>query len=200
MRTRLLITGTGLTLALSLTVAGSALAVSHASAGKHATTTAGKHITMTSRRGFVTGHEDFTVYATSFEASFAPIYFNGEMTTAGIGYKDFASFQDQVLLPKGNGTFVIYHPGLSQTEGVKVHLNQQTCVLSIIGKGPVYFIQATGGLKGMSGKGEVFLNIHVFFRPNPTGGGCDETTLPPWGYIEIARGYLIASIPNGMTN
>jgi hypothetical protein len=201
MRTRLLVTGTGLTLALSLAVGGSALAGSHPAAGKHttATTTAGKPATTTAHRGFVTGKQRFEVYATNFQASFAPIYFTGVMTTAGIGYKDFAEFKDQVLAPKGNGTFVIYHPGLSQTQGVKVHLNQKTCVLSIVGKGPVYFIRGTGGFQGISGKGEVFLNIRVFLRPNTTGGGCDQTA-PPWGYIEIAKGFLVASIPDAVAN
>jgi hypothetical protein len=143
--------------------------------------------------GFVSGKQRFEVYATNFEASFAPIYFTGPLTTAGIGYKDFAEFKDQAFLPKGNGTFIIFHPGLSQTEGVTQSLNPTTCVLTLTGSGPVHFIDGTGQFKGISGTGHVNLSIRVFLRP-AASGGCDQTA-PPWGYIEIARGFLHASIP-----
>jgi hypothetical protein len=190
MRTRLLGITAALTLALPLTLGGSALAAGHGSAASgHSATASHKS---SAKSGFVTGPQRFEVYATNFQASFAPIYFTGVMTTAGEGYKDFANFQDQVLGPKGNGTFVIFHPGLSQTEGVTTRFDKATCELFITGSSPVFFIKGTGGFKGISGKGTVHLHIRVFFRD--VNGTCNQTD-PPWGYIEIARGSLNASIP-----
>jgi hypothetical protein len=188
MRAKLLGLVAILTLALPLTLAGSALAAGHAAG--HAVRT-GHHTA--AARHFVTGEQRFEVYATQFEASFAPIYFTGPLTTAGIGYKHIAEFQDQAFLPKGNGTFIIYHPGLSQTQGVTTTLDPKTCVLTIAGSGPAYFIDGTGGFLGISGKGRVALDIRVFLRP-AANGGCDQAE-PPWGYIEIAKGDLDASIP-----
>lgn len=136
MRARLLGMVAMLALALPFMLAGSASAAGHmAKTGRHATVAS---------HNFVRGEQRFEVYATNFEASFAPIYFTGPLTTAGTGYKDFAEFKDQAFLPKANGTFIIYHPGLSQTQGTTTTLDPATCVLTITGSGPVHFIDGTG--------------------------------------------------------
>jgi hypothetical protein len=191
MRTRLLVMTAALTMVLPLTLGGSALAAGHGPAAGSQAVTASHNAN--TKPGFVTGPQRFEVYATNFQASFAPIYFTGALTTAGEGYKDFADFQDQAFVPKANGTFVIFHPGLSQTEGVTTRLDKATCELFITGSSPVFFIDGTGGFTGISGKGTVHLHIRVFLRVN-SDGSCNQTD-PPWGYIEIARGSLIASIP-----
>jgi hypothetical protein len=45
------------------------------------------------------------------------VYFSGVINTVGTGYKDFAEAQDQVYMPEAGGSLIIYHPGLTQTEG-----------------------------------------------------------------------------------
>ncbi|HEY2791231.1 MAG TPA: hypothetical protein VGJ28_02680 [Micromonosporaceae bacterium] len=139
-----------------------------------------------------TGAEHFEVYATNFEASYAPVYLTGVITTVGTGYKDFAEGQDQVYAPNvgGNvgGTFVIDHPGLTQTQGVTTTFDPTTCVTTITGSGPVHFIDGTGIFKKVRGTGVVDLNIRVFQRVN-ADGSCNSDD-PPIGYIEIAMGNL----------
>lgn len=194
MRKRLVAVAACLGAALPIAVAASAYGDVSTSGNHNASATA--HTTDWNQGGFVTGKEHFQVYANAFEASFAPIYFTGPLTTAGTGYKDFSDDADQAFLPIGNGTFEIYHPGLTATSGVKTVTNPTTCVVTITGSGPVYFTHGTGAFKGISGSGTVDLNIRVFLRK--TSSGCSQTD-PPWGYIEIANGYLNAKIPVAAT-
>jgi hypothetical protein len=180
-------------LAVALPIAVASAASGQASASGHQNAPAATRHHGTSQGGFVTGREHFEVYANVFQASFAPIYLTGPLTTAGAGYKDFSEGTDQAFLPIGNGTFEIYHPGLTQTTGITTTTNPATCETTIKGSGPVYFTHGTGAFSGISGSGTVYLRIRIFFRKNSSG--CDEND-PPWGYIEIANGYLNARIPD----
>lgn len=163
-------------LALTLGPAGGAYAVSGANA-HHDTTT---------------GHQHFEVYATNFMASYSPVYFTGVINTVGTGYKDFAEAQDQVYMPNAGGTLVIYHPGLTQTEGTTVTFDPNTCVTHITGSGPAHFINGTGAFRHIHANGVVNLDIKVFARKN-ADGSCNSTD-PPIGYIEIAIGDLTVTL------
>jgi len=178
--------------ALSVGMAGSASAAQGLSAAQAImSTTHG-----TTAHHTTTGAQHFEVYATNFEASYAPVYFTGVINTVGTGYKDFAEAQDQVYAPNAGsaagGTLVIFHPGLTQTTGTTVTFDPATCITSITGSGPVHFIQGTGVFAGISGNGTVDLDIRVFQRKK-ADGSCDND-LPPIGYIEIAKGNLTVTV------
>ncbi len=181
MRARLIGAAGALTLALTAGLGGSAYGATKATAQADATATAN-----------TTGAQHFEVYSTNFEASYAPVYFTGVINTVGTGYKDFAEAQDQVYMPEAGGTLVIYHPGLTQTEGNTVIFDPVTCITHIFGSGPVHFIQGTGTLKKIRGTGVVNLDIRVFQRKN-SDGSCNDQ-LPPTGYIEIAKGDLTVTL------
>jgi hypothetical protein len=182
-----------LPIAIGSAASSQASASGQTSASGHQDASAATNHHGTSQGGFVTGKEHFQVYANAFEASFAPIYFTGPLTTAGTGYKDFSEGIDQAFLPVGNGTFELNHPGITQTTGVTTTTNPKTCEETVTGSGAVSFTHGTGAFSGISGSGTVYLKIRIWFRKNSSG--CDETD-PPWGYIEIANGYLNAKIPD----
>jgi hypothetical protein len=138
------------------------------------------------------GAVHFEVYATNFEASYAPVYLTGLINTVGTGYKDFAEGQDQVYMPEAGGTLVINHPGLTQTEGNTTTFDPATCITHIFGSGPTSFIDGTGTFKKIKGTGVVNLDIHVFARKN-ADGSCNND-LPPIGYLEIAKGDLSVTL------
>src|SRR5262245_35408644 len=151
--------------ALSVGMAGSASAAQGLSAAQAImSTTHG-----TTAHHTTTGAQHFEVYATNFEASYAPVYFTGVINTVGTGYKDFAEAQDQVYAPNAGGTLVIFHPGLTQTTGTTVTFDPATCITSITGSGPVHFILGTGTFAGISGNGTVDLDIRVFQRKTSDG-------------------------------
>jgi hypothetical protein len=181
MRARVISVAGALALTLSVALGGSAYGAPRG-ASETAATTASK----------TTGAQHFEVYSTSFEASYAPVYFTGVINTVGTGYKDFAEAQDQVYMPEVGGTLVIYHPGLTQTEGNTTTFDPVTCITHIFGSGPAHFIQGTGKLKKIKGTGVVNLDIRVFQR-HKADGSCDNN-LPPTGYIEIAKGDLTVTL------
>jgi hypothetical protein len=181
MRARVISVAGALALTLSVALSGSAYG---ATKGASATTAATQSKT--------TGAQHFEVYATNFEASYSPVYFTGVINTVGTGYKDFAEAEDQVYMPEAGGTLVIYHPGLTQTEGTTTTFDPVTCITHIFGSGPVHFVQGTGKLRTVRGTGVVNLDIRVFQRKK-ADGGCDNQ-LPPTGYIEIAKGDLSVTL------
>jgi hypothetical protein len=152
----------------------------------------GSAFAKTSTPASTTGAQHFEVYATNFEASYAPVYFTGVINTVGSGYKDFAEGQDQVYAPNAGaaegGTLIIDHPGLTQTQGVTTTFDPVSCITTITGSGPVHFIDGTGVFKKVKGTGVVDLTIRVFARKN-ADNSCNNTD-PPIGYIEIAMGNL----------
>ena len=181
MRARVISVAGALALTLSVALGGSAYGATKG-APETAATAASK----------TTGAQHFEVYATNFEASYAPVYFTGVINTVGTGYKDFAEAKDQVYMPEAGGTLVIYHPGLTQTEGNTITFDPVTCITHIFGSGPVHFIQGTGKFRKVKGTGVVNLDIRVFQRKN-ADGSCDNE-LPPIGYIEIAKGDLTVTL------
>jgi hypothetical protein len=185
MRARTLTATATLGLVLAAGVTGSAGAAPAIGAGpvtEAAATVAGAR----------TGAQRFEVYSTNFEASYAPVYFTGLINTVGTGFKHFAEAQDQVYMPDAGGTLIIYHPGLTQNEGVTVVFDPTSCITHIFGSGPVRFIEGTGTLRRVRGTGTVNLDIRVFQRKN-ADGSCNSTD-PPIGYIEIATGNLTVSL------
>ena len=114
--------------------------------------------------GRVSGTENFQIVSTSATSSTASVIATGVFTAGGVDH--MGNKADTFVFPNG------HLQGRAQGPHARKHVNQKTCLITIIGHGTFKVSGGTGAYSKISGSGTYKLNILAIGATS--GGKCSH--------------------------